>query len=65
MTEATTVDTRHGVIADDSVRTCTIIPRTIHEEIRGLRGKSRPTVSAVVRECIILGLDKLRKQNGE
>ena len=54
---------RHGEIAEDSHRVCVIIPDCEYNEIRGLLGGQRPTVSSVVREFITVGLQAERAKN--
>lgn len=55
------VESRHGIIAEDSVRVCTILPRAMVDEMKTFVNKNRPTLSAVVREFSAVGMEKVKR----
>lgn len=48
--------TRHGVLADDSVRVCVILPRSLKEQIKTVADGRNCTTSEVIRECVTKGI---------
>lgn len=64
--ESRTADSRHGVIAEDAVRVCFILPKSMVADIRSFVDKaSRPTMSAVAREFMAIGIEKENRKNGQ
>lgn len=64
--ESRTADSRHGVIAEDAIRVCFILPKSMIADIRSFVDKaSRPTMSAVAREFMAIGIEKEKQRNGK
>lgn len=64
--ESRTADSRHGVIAEDAIRVCFILPKSMVVNIKSFIDKaSRPTMSAVAREFMAVGIEKENRKNGK
>lgn len=50
--------TRHGVLADDSVRVSLILPKHVKGQVDELAVEKNQTASDVMRECIAKGVGK-------
>lgn len=53
-------ETRHGVLADDSVRVCVILPRPLKEQIDTVAADKKRTTSEVIRECVMKGMNNVK-----
>ena len=52
-------ETRHGVLADDSVRVCVILPRSLKEQVDTVAADKKRTTSEVIRECVMKGMNNV------
>lgn len=52
--------TRHGVLANDSVRVCVILPRSLKEQIDTVAADKKRTMSEVIRGCVIKGINNVK-----
>lgn len=53
-------ETRHGVLADDSVRVCVILPRSLKEQINTVAADKKRTMSEVIRGCVMKGMNNVK-----
>lgn len=53
--------TRHGVLADDSIRVSLILPKKVKGQVDELATIKNKTASDVMRECIARGVGNAKR----